>query len=252
MPSPFPGMNPFIESDAIWQDFHQRFIYASAAFIAPQARPKYFVKVETSSYIHEQSAEERKYRRPDVAVSLPPGSQQIKGPGSAVQAPAYAVIPFVDMEELSFVEVIDRGSRKLVTAIEVLSPSNKKHGGDRDQYLAKRQHYFSASVNLVEIDLLRGFDRLPVEGLPPCDYFALVSRAEDQPRAGVWPIKLRDALPTIPIPLRHPDPDVTLDLQAVLNRVYDEAFYGDVIYDNQPEPPLSAEDDAWARSVIGK
>jgi hypothetical protein len=101
-------------------------------------------------------------------------------------------------------------------------------------------------VNLVEIDLLRGGPRLPLEDLPPCDYYALVARPEDHPRVAVWPLGARDPLPIIPIPLRPADGDAKLDLQAVLHRVYDAAGYRHYIYDGAPNPRLSKEDSAWA------
>ena len=92
---------------------------------------------------------------------------------------------------------------------------------------------------------------MPIEGLPPCDYCVMVSHTSERPRVGIWPIGLRDRLPVIPIPLRGDDPDLKLDLQEALHRVYDAAGYEDYIYLNEPKPPLAAEDNAWARSLIG-
>ena len=104
-------------------------------------------------------------------------------------------------------------------------------------------------MNLVELDLLRGGPRLPLEDLPACDYYALVARPEEHPRAAVWPIRLRDALPTIPIPLRPPDDDARSDLQAVLQRVYDAAGYRHYVYEGSPRPPLPKADQAWAAEL---
>ena len=120
----------------------------------------------------------------------------------------------VDVEHLSFVEIRDRQGRDLVTVIELLSPTNKRPGPDREQYLAKRRQLLASGVHLVEIDLLRGHPRLPLDDLPPCDYYVMVSRAEERPQAGLWPLGLRDPLPPIPVPLRAADPDASLDLQA--------------------------------------
>ena len=174
--------------------------------------------------------------------------------GAAVAEPAPLVgalaAAAIDFERLSFLEIRDRHSREVVTAIELLSPTNKRRGPHRAQYLAKRDRYFYGRVNLVEIDLLRGGPRMPVEGLPRCDYCVLVSRWNERPRVRLWPLSLHDPLPTVPIPLKPDDPDAALDLRAVLDRVYDESAYGDVIYDHPPDPPLEGEDAAWAEGVL--
>jgi hypothetical protein len=139
-----------------------------------------------------------------------------------------------------------------VTVIEVLSPSNKKSGSSRDQYLAKRQELIDSRANLVEIDLLRGGNSMPLDNRPDraFAYSVLVSRVDDRPKAGFWPIGLRDPLPIIPIPLRAPSGDAQLDLQELLDHVYDVSGYEDYIYSGFPDPPLLAKDQAWADSLI--
>jgi hypothetical protein len=156
----------------------------------------------------------------------------------------------VDVERVSFIEVRDRAHRQLVTVVAFLSPANKKPGPDREQYIAKRSQVLASPVHLVEIDLLRGGPRLPLENLSACDYYALVSRAEQRPEAWAWPVCLREPLPKIPIPLQASDPDAELDIQQVLHRIYDAAGYEDYIYEQGPYPPLSAEDAAWAADFM--
>jgi hypothetical protein len=156
----------------------------------------------------------------------------------------------VDVERSSYLEIRDRDTRAIITIVEFLSPSNKSTGPDRDQYLAKRRQVMRARVNLVEIDLLRGGPRMPWQGMPECDYCVVVSRAGRWPRAGLWPIRLRERLPEIPIPLRPEEADARLDLQQLLHRVYDAAGYCYYIYTGQPEPALSAEDAAWASQLV--
>ncbi len=136
------------------------------------------------------------------------------------------------------------------TVIEVLSPANKYKGADRDQYVSKRLQILASPAHLVEIDLLRGGPRLPAEDMPECDYCVLVRRRERHPDLGVWPIRLREPLPEIPIPLRAPDPDARVALQPLLHRVYDAARYRTYIYHGQPSPRLSAEDAAWAAQIL--
>jgi hypothetical protein len=155
-------------------------------------------------------------------------------------------------ENLNFVKFHDRESRVLVAAIEVLSPINKQAGADREQYLRERRQYLQGSAHFVELDLLRGWPRLPLEGLPDCDYYALVSRVEERPRVGVWPIRLRDPLPCIPIPLRPTHADARIDLQEMLHRIHDAAGYEDYIYSGMPQPPLHPSDEAWARDLIAR
>jgi hypothetical protein len=103
---------------------------------------------------------------------------------------------------------------------------------------------------LVEIDLLRGGERMPVEEMPACDYIVMVSRSYERPRVELWPLALRDPLPTIPIPLRRGDRDATIDLQRLLHEQFDAAGYEDYIYRGRPQPPLSEIDAKWAESLV--
>jgi hypothetical protein len=254
MPSPFPGMNPYLEQEGVWQDFHQSFILAVRQALSPQVRPAYMVKIEEALFIHELSAEERQYLgRADVSVTRNPAGGGMRSAGTLLEAPVYGRVPVaVDIERHSYLEIRDRSSRELIAVIELLSPSNKRNGPDHEQYLAKRWQLLSSPAHFVELDLLRGGPRLPLEDLPGCDYYALVSRAEERPRVGIWPFRLRDPLPLIPIPLRPSDPDARLDLQQVLHHVYDDAGYEDYIYTGAPQPLLQPADAAWARELTPK
>jgi Protein of unknown function (DUF4058) len=132
----------------------------------------------------------------------------------------------------------------------VLSPTYKRRGPDREQYLAKRGNLLRGLVHLVEIDLLRGGPRLPFEEAPESDYYIMVSRSEERPKAEFWPVQLRERLPEVPVPLRQPWPDVRLDLQQVLDTVYDRAGYKKFIYRGSPQPPLNADAAAWAAGLL--
>ena len=121
----------------------------------------------------------------------------------AETAPARIRIPFVQFEKHLFLEIRDRKNRELVTVVELLSPTNKKTGPDREQYLAKRGKLLRGNVHLIEIDLLRGWPRMPMEPEMACDYCIMVSRVEDRPEASFWPLKLRDRLPPVPVPLAN-------------------------------------------------
>lgn len=224
--------------------------------IAAQIADYYIVKIDEQVYIHEPSAEQRGLLgRGDVFVadrgSFAPGGSTTAVASSA--SPAKIVLPQIDFESLSFLEIRDKRNRQLVTVIELLSPSNKYSGPDRDreQYLVKRAGLLKSWAHLVEIDLLRGGPRMPfATPLPKCDYYVMVSRRDQRPRAELWPIPLRDPLPSIPIPVREPDPDAMLDLQAALNQVYDGAKYKNYIYEGLPEPQLNPEDAEWAQTIV--
>jgi len=245
-------MNPYLEQEDVWHDFHERFLPAAAAFLTPQVRPKYIVRLDEHAYIHELPANERHLAgRPNLGVAALSGPNAATASPHAATAPAYVGLPVAtDVERQAFIEIRDRANRELVAVIELLSPSNKRVGGDRDQYLGKRQEFIQSPAHFVELDILRGGPRLALDGLPSWDYYALGSRAGDRPRSGIWTINLRDVLPAIPIPLRAGDPDASLDLQQVLHRVYDAAGYEDYIYAGSPQPPLSHEDALWAREFV--
>jgi hypothetical protein len=252
MASPFPGMNPYLEQNDSWEDFHHNFISRAQEMLERQVGEHYFVKVEVRLYLHELSAEERRYfGKADVGVATShPSSNTSASSATLATAPVQLTLPAVEVERHSSLEVRDRRNRRVVTVIELLSPSNKTRGEDAEDYMAKRREVLGGLVHLVEIDLRRGGQRPSPPELPQCDYYALVSRYEDRPRIGVWPIALREPLPTIPVPLSAPDADVSLDLQELVHRVYDAVNYGKYIYTETPDPPLSPQDQAWARQFV--
>ena len=152
----------------------------------------------------------------------------------------------------SWVEIRDTAERQLVTVIEVLSPANKRGDGE-DEYLERRQRLLASTAHLMEIDLLRSGHRVPMrQPLPPQPYFVFLSRAGRRPRTEVWPVAIHQPLPTVPVPLRHGDADVPLNLQQALATVYDLLGYDlSVDYTRPPEVPLRPEDAAWVRDHLG-
>ncbi len=258
MPSPFPGMNPYIEQPAVWQDFHARFMTLAAERIGDQVEPRYYVKIEEHIFIHELSADERRpFGRPDLSVHPFDSSAPVaSGEAAVAVAPATVTMPTaVDEVAQRFLEIRDRQTRQVVTVVELLSPANKDRNSGREQYWNKARLLVTATqTGFVEIDLLRGGHRIPWAGLPTCDYYALVSRSADRAldpaRADVWPVRLRDPLPTIPIPLLPGEPEPTLDLQSLVHRIYDSGRYRMFIYDTPPEPLLSPAEAAWAVQLL--
>lgn len=250
MPSSFPGMDPYLEQADAWEDFHGHYIVGLAEALNRLVGANYFVKIEVRLYLRELGAEERRYfGRADAGVA----TSEISGASpttTVTTAPVRLELPAVETERQSYLEIRDRRNRRLVTVIELLSPSNKAPGADRDEYLGKRREVLASQAHFIEIDLRRGGVRPELPRLPVCDYYILVSRSEERPTLGMWPVGLRDRLPIIPTPLAAPDPDVALDLQGVLDRVYDAAGYAKYIYSGTPEPPLSAADAAWAVALV--
>ena len=257
MPSPFPGMNPYFESYN-FREFHSRFIGSMQDAINRLLPPGYRAKMESEVVIREPSADERRAwaKRADVSVEfsatgVTPATAASTGSAVTATNVVTATLPPPEQEETRrWLTVESRDLGRVVTHIELLSPSNKRQ--DRVVYVQKRGLLLRSEVNFVEIDLLRGGDRLPVEGVPDRPFYALVSRPAERPRATVWSFDLRDRMPTIPIPLAGDDADVPLDLQAALDETYDRALYArDArLYAKPPEPPLSAEDAAWAADLL--
>ena len=250
MPSPFPGMNPWLEQEDLWQDFHTKFLVAINERLVQQVRPKYVVILEQHIYVHELPPEgDRLVGRADVALARPPTEAGGEVGAAILEAPAEVELVAQDVERVPYLEIRDRQNREVVTVLEMLSPSNKR-GDDRRQYLTKRAEILRSPAHLVEIDLLRGGRPLPSADRPDCLHSVLVSRVEARPRAGFWPIHLRERLPEIPIPLRSPDGDARIDLQALLHSVYDASGYEDFLYAGSPEPPMAPADETWARQFL--
>jgi hypothetical protein len=244
-------MNPYLEQSAVWQDFHDRLLPALAEDIGNQVGDHYTVRLEAQLYIHEPPAEARRlFGRGDVGVTPGPKTSARQGAAGQLLMPSEVELLDVDVERISRVEIRDRLKRMLVTVIEVLSPTNKNLGPDRAQYEAKRRQILTSPTHFVEIDLLRGGPRMPMRPLPTCDYCVLVSRHDRRPKAELWQAALRDPLPSLSIPLRQPDVDVTVDLRKLLDRVYDAAHYENDIYLGSPEPALPVDDANWAQQFL--
>ena len=256
MPSPFPGMDPYLENPALWLGFHNLLAAEVTAYLNRRIQPRYFAALEPF-IVYEMIAVGRlRGRRPDVSVMQPyPARGAV-----AVLEPAITAAPVeseVEVEtpvQLYRVEVHVTETEELVTAVEILSPANKRPGSrGRDDYLAKRQEILVSDAHLLEFDLLRGGERPPLaKPVPIAPYYVVLSRVDQRPRVAVWPVPLAERLPVLPVPLREPDPDVPLDLGAVLAEVYERGAYGQRIdYGQPPPPPPLADDEArWVDQLL--
>jgi len=255
MPSPFPGMDPFIE-DQEWPDFHVRFVSALSEALMPFLAPRYVARVERRVYVEHVLEDETRFIRPDVSVldHDGPGFQRGASDTTATLEPVVVALPIPEEQREAYLYIRDRETMEVVSIIEVLSPGNKRTGGDgRREYLSKREEVLRSATHLVELDLLRGGDRLPTKRpLPPGDYYALVCRSDRRPNADVYHWTLRARLPTIPIPLARGDRDVFLDLQTVFGTVYERAGYQySINYGATLDPPLKEADLHWVEEVLG-
>lgn len=250
MPSPFPGMDPYLEDPWLWPDFHLTFVVSLRAGLNQRVPQRYAVLADRYVWLQEPDTEtRRRLGKPDAFIVGGAGGQAVP---STVAAPVEIVLPSLTEKGSPYLKLIDRANRRLVTVLELLSPANKAPGKDREAYLLKRSEYLATGVNLVELDLLRKGERPPwTPPMPATDYYILVSHAAQRPRAGVWPFSVRDPLPVIPIPLSAGDADVLLPLGECFRQAFESAGYErELDYSQPPNPPLDEPNATWARELL--
>ncbi len=258
--SPFSGMDPYLESPSLWSDVHNTLISIFREQISSCLPPQYVAELETQLVIDDHKNDPFS-AVPDVTVTH---TQWDRGNGNAsfaentataaaiTPAPLHLKFPEPFPTRVTSIYVKRIEGDDLVTVIELLSPSNKQYNNKhRKKYVQKLLNFYDSDIHLVEIDLLRQGARIPLVGLPKTDYLAMVSRSYQRPDCEVWPIKLRESLPVLPVPLLRPDSDVPLDLGEALRTAYERAHYERRInYNAPPTPPLKSEDAAWATGLI--
>lgn len=253
MPSPFPGMDPYLEQSKLWVDFHNRLADEIGARLNAQIRPSYFARLTpyTTYEAVEIGQSTMRSIRPDVGVMQPDPTQPISSLGVAVldiDTPVESEIDLSVPVDLLNVEIYN-SDETLITAIEILSPVNKRsgHKGFTD-YERKREELFHSSAHLIEIDFLREGTRPRLaRPVPVAPYYITLSRMERRPVVDVWPIPIAAKLPKIPVPLRSPDADATLDMSQVMATVYERGAYDIQIDYEQPVPlpEISADEQEW-------
>jgi plasmid stabilization system protein ParE len=242
-------MDPYLEGST-WMNFHGQLCSEIARQLGPKLRPRYLARLTERFFteITVATGTTKSSEFPDIAVveSRPPSRPN--GAGSLGVAMVPVRVPTEIPESILHfsVEIRDRLERRLVTSIEVLSPTNKR-GEGRDEYLAKRRRILHSRSHLVEIDLLRSGRRIPMmRALPSAPYYVYVGRFEIRPETDVWPMPFDQPLPTIPVPLLPGDADVFLDLQLALTSVYDLSDYNlEINYTQPPAGPLAPDQAAW-------
>lgn len=256
MSSPFPGMNPYLESPNRWPTVHNRLIVGLADFLTPLLLPKYQVDIDKRVY-DVTGLNSLLIGRPDVTVQKsgnrhPPLTSD-NSPNLAViaKAPVRVAVPMQEEVREAYLEVKEVATQQVVVAIEILSPSNKR-GDGRNKYLEKRQQVFNSQTHLVEIDLLSQGEPLPLaEGVVESRYRILVSRSPTRPIADLYPFNLPEQIPIFPLPLRPEDEELSIDLQSLLHQVYKRSGYDYFIdYQQDVSLPFSDEELLWIDTVL--
>lgn len=262
MRSPFPGMNPYLESAEFWSSLHSRMIVAIADAIAPALRPKYYVEVEKRVY----------FNRPDgagtensVLVGVPDVSVFSRSEGDRQQqetvlittlpspaTPVEVTIPMPEEVQERYLEIREVATGMVITTIELLSPKNKRRSDGQSAYLRKRQQILSGLSHLVEIDLLREGTPMPILDCAwVTDYRILISRGDQRPQASLYAFNVRDPIPAFQLPLQAGDEEPMVQLKEILEGVYERAGYDlRLDYLQEPQPSLSEEDTEWMDALF--
>lgn len=240
MKSPFPGMDPFLESPENWRSFHHHLPEEIMTDLNQNLSQRYYAEVEVRTAMEELGIRTNDII-PDAAILEIEPNHPTQATAVAIpDAPLERTALIADDTKLRAVHIYQTDSAKLVTSIEVLSPFNKRSEGI-GAYQDKRRRILLSNIHLIEIDLLRGGTRPGWEVAEPpidTDYILFVNRAgQTERQSKIWDVDLDEPLPTLPVPLLLPDPDVTLDMQQVFERIYQRAVYGRRIDYTQPIPP---------------
>lgn len=252
MPTPFPGMDPYLEQPDLWQNVHNSLIVALRDDLAPRLRPRYFVAIEERTY--QGLASSLTFAgRPDVAALRAREPAPRYQAGQAAGATLVTVeLPLPDIVRETYLEVRARDMDRMVTVVEILSPSNKLPGEGRELYERKRLKVLGSLTNLVEIDLLRAGPPMTMAGNGrDASYRILISRSLARPQADLLIFGVRDPIPDFPLPLQPGEEEPLVELNRLLHELYDRAGYDlRIDYRAEPEPPLEEEDAAWADVLL--
>ena len=221
MPSPFPGMDPYLEDESVWTVFHHQLVMCLYQTLLPGLVDRYRARVAQRHYVTEQA----------LFTSI-----------------------VRDEHHEDYVEIRQRSDNRLVTLIDLVSPSNKTTPQGRNAYLEKRREGRGASANLVEIDLvLQGQPTLEYsrDGLPDWDYAVTVTRSTQPERYEIYTTTLQKRLPRFRLPLAADDRDTVLDLHVAFTRCYDQgAFSTKIDYARDPSTTLDGDDRSWLNELL--
>ncbi|MDM8528919.1 DUF4058 family protein [Anaerolineales bacterium HSG24] len=255
MPTPFPGMDPYLEQNRYWHQVHTNLLVDMQRYLTRLLRPRYFVEIDQRTYLAVLPPQHT--GMPDVLI-ISPWEQPDSTAATVTMSqlafkPITADLPMPEPEEVveQYLHIYHADSEEIVTVIELLSPTNKLAGKGRNEYLQKRRQVLRSQTNMVEIDLLRAGSAMPMSIKQKSDYRIVVSRSHQRPQADIYLFSMREAIPDIPIPLRAGEPEPLLPLNHTIHHLYDEGGYDLTInYQHPPTPRFSSEDKEWARQLL--
>jgi hypothetical protein len=253
MPTPFPGMDPYLEQRGVWNQVHTSLIVDIQRFLTPRLRPKYHVGIEQRTYLALLPPSDDLVGIPDALVVASGAGMTMVAPALSTVAPEIGVLPQPEEMRERYLEIRALETQQVVTVIELLSPGNKLSREGRAEYERKRLDVLSRRTNLVEIDLLRASKPFPMQASRQSDYRIVISRNHQRPPDDQYLFDLPQPIPDIPIPLQPHETEPMLPLGALLHHVYDEGGYDLIVdYSRPADPPLREADAAWAHDLLGQ
>lgn len=251
MQSPFPGMNPYLENPELWSEVHCRLIVAIADDLTDHLSEKYRVAIEKRTYF-SGGDDSLLVGIPDVSVvGKSPEQSQLSATATLPVEPITVTVPMAEEVQERYLEIREVATGSVITTIEILSPKNKRSGEGRQAYNRKRHQVLASLTHLVEIDLLRGGQPLPILGVARSDYRILISRSDRRPSAQLYAFSVRQRIPQFTVPLAAGDEEPVLDLQSIVERVYERGrYYLAIDYTQPAQPPLSEQDAIWATTIL--
>ncbi|OKH55981.1 hypothetical protein NIES2101_01585 [Calothrix sp. HK-06] len=247
MNNPFPGMNPYLENPVFWAELHHRLITAIADAIEVNIPQQYQVAIEQRTYLSDDS-DSVSVGIPDVSVfSKQLAPQHSSTTQLSTSEGITIMMPMPENVTESYLEIREIATGFVVTTIEIISPKNKKAGEGRKAYESKRKKVLASLSHLVEIDLLRSGKPMLILGKVAInDYYIIVSRSDIRPKAKLYTFSVQQPIPSFQLPLQSEDIEPILDIQSLLNSIYNRARYHlRIDYNLEPVPPLKPDNTAW-------
>jgi Protein of unknown function (DUF4058) len=221
MPSPFPGMDPYLEDEKLWPAFQHQLVASLYQILLPGLVDRYRARIHQRTYFTEE--------------------------------PLFTSVIRQERHE-EFIEVRQRTDGRLVTLVDIASPINKTLSQGRAAYHETRRQARGQNASIVEIDLvLQGQPLLDYsrDGLPDWDYAVTVTRCTQPERYEIYTSTLPKRLPRFKVPLSADDRDTVLDLQATFARAYDQGnFTNHLDYTRDPTTRMDDSDREWVREWL--
>lgn len=256
--SPFPGMDPYLEPH--WLDVHTKLVAYAADDLNGLLPEDLVASTEERVAVESGAADYAGGDRviaPDVRVFESQAADDVQPArsGGVIAAP-FRLLARVEPITERFIRIIEVGTERLVTIIEFVSPTNKRGRGLK-VFRRKRAELLASGANFVEIDLVRAGNWRALMRPHACTpratsvYRATVRLPTDREAVYLFPLSLRERLPTIPIPLRSENEEVHVDLQSLVDRAYRNGRYARRLnYAKWPVPALDPADGAWAEDLL--